>query len=101
LRIAPDADEAKQFVTIIHPFHPKKGQRFELIDCQRRWGQWQVYYYTEDRQQAFLPASWTDVGPKDPFVQQAQGRAIARFEDLLELATMMNTRDVNENKPTV
>ena len=60
----------------------------ELIDCQRRWGQWRVYYRTEDGQQAFLPASWTDAGPKDPFVEQAQGRAIARVEDLLELAKM-------------
>ena len=77
-----------QFFTITHPFHPKKGQRFELIDCQRRWGKWRVYHLTEDGQQAFLPASWTDVGPKDPFVEQAQGRAIARVEDLLELAKM-------------
>ena len=33
-----------------------------------------------------LPAAWTDLGPKDPFVDQAKGRAIARVEDLLELA---------------
>jgi hypothetical protein len=33
-----------------------------------------------------LPACWTDAGPKDPFVEQAQGRAIARLEDLLKLA---------------
>jgi hypothetical protein len=59
-----------------------------------------VYYLTEDGQQAFLPASWTDVGPKDPFVEQAQGRAIARIEDLLEL-TKMAARDVKENKPDV
>jgi hypothetical protein len=101
LRTAPDADEAKQFVTIVHPFHPKKGQRFELIDCQRRWGQWRVYYYTEDRQQAFLPASWTDAGPRDPFVEQAQGRAIARLQDVLELTTMMNPGAVKEIMPTV
>lgn len=35
-----------------------------------------------------LPASWTDVGPRDPFVEQSQGRAIARVEDLLELVKM-------------
>lgn len=34
----------------------------------------------------YLPAAWTDLGPKDPFVEQAKGRAIARVEDLLELA---------------
>ncbi len=100
MRTAPNGDKAKQFFTITHPFHPKKGQRFELIDCQRRWGQWRVYHLTEDGQQAFLPASWTDVGPKDPFVEQAQGRAIARVEDLLDLVTML-TRAVKEIKPNV
>jgi len=28
------------------------------------------------------------MGPPDPFVEQARGRAIARVEDLLELATL-------------
>lgn len=35
-----------------------------------------------------MPADWTDVGPKDPFVEQSQGRAIARVGDLLELVKM-------------
>ena len=47
-----------------------------------------MYYLTERGHTAFLPASWTDAGPKDPFVEQAQGRAVARIEDLLELAKM-------------
>jgi len=59
-----------------------------------------VYHFTEDGQQAFLPASWTDVGPKDPFVEQAQGRAIARVEDLLELVQMVR-RAVKEIKSHV
>ena len=63
-----------------------------MIDCQRRWGQWRVYYIAEDRQTAYLPAAWTDAGPKDPFVEQAQGRAVARVEDLLELARIVNPR---------
>jgi len=32
--------------------------------------------------------SWTDVGAKDPFVERARGRAIARFVDLIELVRM-------------
>jgi hypothetical protein len=35
-----------------------------------------------------MPAAWTDAGPKNPFVEQSQGRAIARVEDLLELVKM-------------
>jgi len=45
-----------------------------------------VYYLTVEGAVAYLPAAWTDVGPKDPFVAAAGGRAIARVEDLLELA---------------
>jgi len=100
VRTALNARAAKQFFTVTHPFHPWCGRRFELIDCQRRWGQWRVYYLTAEGNTAFLPASWTDVGPKDPFIEQSQGRATARVEDLLELVKM--TADaVNEIKPHV
>jgi hypothetical protein len=47
-----------------------------------------VYYLNAEKVTTYLPANWTDVGPKDPFVEQARGRAIARIEDLLELAKM-------------
>lgn len=36
-----------------------------------------------------MPAAWTDFGPKDPFVEQSQGRAVARVEDLLELVKLV------------
>jgi len=51
-----------------------------------------------------FPASWTDAGPLDPFVEQSAGRAIARGQDLLQLADMVQEiqeRAVNENKPYV
>jgi Family of unknown function (DUF5372) len=86
---APDANDTKQVFTVTHPFHPWRGRRFELIDRRQRWGQWRVYYVTESGCQSYLPASWTDAGVKDPFVEQAQGRAIARLEDLLQLAAMV------------
>jgi hypothetical protein len=100
VRTAPNANPTKQYFTITHPFHPWCGRQFELIDCQRRWGQWRVYYLSDEGNTAFMPASWTDAGPKDPFVEQSQGRAIARVEDLLELAKMAGG-SVKENKPKV
>jgi hypothetical protein len=54
VRTAPDANGVKQSFTVTHPFHPWRGRQFELVDCQRRWGQW-----------------------------QSQGRAVARVDDLL------------------
>ena len=89
-RTAPDANHAKQFFTVTHPFHPWRGRRFELINCERRWGQWRVFYVNEEGSLAYLPASWTDASPKDPFVEQARGRAVARLEDLLKLAEMVS-----------
>jgi len=47
-----------------------------------------VYYIAAEGQVAYLPASWTDAGPNDPFLEQGQGRTIARVEDLLALAKM-------------
>ena len=60
-----------------------------MIDVRRRWGQWRVYYITEEVPTSYLPASLTDAGSKDPFVEQAQGRAIARIGDLLELTKII------------
>lgn len=81
-------------------FHPWHGRRLELIELRRCWGQWRVFYLTEEGCMAYMPAAWTDAGPPDPFVEQAQGRAIARLEDLLELVEMVGG-SVKENKPNV
>ena len=59
-----------------------------------------MYFLTSDGNTAYLPAAWTDVGPKDPFVEQAQGRALARVEDLLELVKMASGA-VNQIKPNM
>jgi len=86
VRTAPKVNEAKRFFTVTHPFHPWRGRRFEFIDLRSRWGEWRVYYIAENGDSSYLPASWTDARGPDPFVAQAQGRAIARVEDLLALA---------------
>ena len=69
-----------------------------MVNCERRWGQWRVFYVNDEGELAYLPASWTDVGLRDPFVEQAAGRAIARWEDLKGLVTMAGN-SVKENPP--
>jgi hypothetical protein len=74
------------------------------VDCRQCWGQWRVFYYTEDRQLAYFPADWTDVGEADAFVILSRGRAVARVEDMLRLATLvrqLQAEGVKENKPDV
>ena len=74
------------------------------MDCRQCWGQWRVFYYTEDRQLAYFPADWTDVGEAVAFVILSRGRAVARVEDMLRLATLvrqLQAEGVKENKPDV
>ena len=99
---APRAQQPTQYFTVTHPFHPWRGQRIELIDCHRQWGQWRVNFLSEQGHRLYLPASWTDLGPRDPFVEQSQGRAIARVEDLLELAQMTasHVKEITPNMST-
>jgi hypothetical protein len=37
-----------------------------------------------------MPASWTSVGPADPFVEISAGRSPFRIVDLLELSDMIH-----------
>jgi len=95
---APSQRQPGRYFTITHPFHPWRGRRYEVLEHRREWGQWRVYYLTKTARRGFFPAAWTDLGPADPFVEQARGRAIARVEDLLEL-TQLVSGSVNEIKP--
>ncbi len=97
---APGGKQRIEYFTVTHPFHPWRGRRLELLDWRQQWGQWRVYYLTKAGHRGCFPASWTDLGPKDPFVEQARGRAIARVEDLVELAKMVG-ESVKEIKPQV
>ena len=74
------------------------------MDCRQCWGRWRVFYYTEDRQLAYFPADWTDVGEADAFVILSRGRAVAGVEDMLRLATLvrqLQAEGVKENRPDV
>jgi hypothetical protein len=89
LRTAPHAGDSKQYFRVTHPFHPWRGRLFEFVDCRLCWGEWRVFYYTEDGQVAYFPSAWTDAGQADPFVVLSAGRAVSRFEDLLRLVKLI------------
>src|SRR5437879_12048331 len=79
---APGSKQPARYFTITHPFHPWRGRRLELIDCQRQWGQWRVYYLTKTGRRALFSALWTDAGPQDALFQQARGPARSRVGDV-------------------
>ena len=71
-----------------HPFHPLKGQKFELVTYRHNWGEERVYYLNEAGELCLIPANFTDVIPPDPFVAASGGRSRLRIGDLLQLVTL-------------
>jgi len=78
---------------VTHPFHPRHGQQFELIEYRHAWGEERVYFLDSAGQVQRLPAAWTDAVGEDPFVAVAAGRSPLRVEDLLQLADLIERLD--------
>lgn len=72
-----------------HPFHPLRGQEFELLDYRTAWGEDRVYFHDAEGRLVRLPASWTDVLPPGPIVTVGAGRSPFRADDLLRLADLI------------
>jgi hypothetical protein len=87
---APQCDVAARTFQVTHPFHPRYGQRFEMVAYKSAWGEDRVYFHNESQQLTALPASWTDVVEADPVVAVAAGRAPFRANDLLEMVQLIH-----------
>jgi len=75
---------------VLHPFHPLRNQELELVGYAKAWGEDRVFYRVPGGDHVrTLPASWTDLGPTDPFVAVAAGRSLFRVDDLLRVALLM------------
>ena len=85
-----------------HPFHPWLGKEIEFNEDGESYGSRRLRYQREDGSIAFFPTKWTDQAGKDPFVEWAHRKAIARPEDLLELSELLrglSRNHVKENTP--
>jgi hypothetical protein len=84
------AGSDRQRFRITHPFHPLKGEEYELVGFAHTWGEHRVFFRKPaDQRVHSLPASWTDVEGPDPFVAQSAGRSLFRPADLLALADLI------------
>jgi Family of unknown function (DUF5372) len=70
---------------VTHPFHPLKGREFVLVTYRFNWGEDRVYFHDDAGLLSSIPAGWTSVSEKDPFVAMAEGRCVLRFVDAIEL----------------
>ena len=83
-------NQLRERFRITHPFHPRRGEEFELIRYHRSWGQVaSVEGRGESGQRIHLPLAWTDAAAADPFLAIAKGRSFFRVDDLLRLATLI------------
>jgi hypothetical protein len=74
---------------VTQPFHPLRGREFELVTCQKAWGEDWVFFRDETGQLRHVPVGWTSVAPPDPFKEAAAGRCRFRTEDLLRLVDLV------------
>jgi uncharacterized protein DUF5372 len=72
-----------------HPFHPLRGQAFELIEHRYIVAESYVYFQDEHGFLREVPAAWTDFVPPDVFVQSAAGRSPLHAGSLVELACLV------------
>jgi len=85
----PHSDGGDSFFEIVHPHHPQRGQRFQLVTYRHNWGEDRVYFHDAANRWTSIPAAWTTVVPADPFVVMAGGRCFFRYEDLLRLVDLV------------
>jgi hypothetical protein len=77
-------------VRITHPFHPLKGQTFEVISRSLHWGEDRVIYRAADGTLPSIAAAMTDMAQLDAFGRVAAGRAAFRTADLMALVALLD-----------
>jgi Family of unknown function (DUF5372) len=81
--------------TVTHPFHPAIGQRYELLERRKNWGEDRVFFYNAEGRHQSLPAAWTDLGELHLFVAATGGRSCfcaAAMLDLVRLVEALGQR---------
>jgi hypothetical protein len=81
-----------QVFTITHPFHPLRGQAFEVLAVRNNWGGDRVSYLDAKGRLRTLPIEWTDVLGSDPVITIGAGRALFRVDRLRQLRRLVDER---------
>jgi hypothetical protein len=89
-RIAYGDQHGAQVFTVTHPFHPLRGQTFDLLAVRNNWGGDRVSYAGPGGRLRTLPVEWTDVLEPDLVVTAGAGRACFRTDQLRELRKLVD-----------
>jgi len=79
-----------QVFTVTHPFHPLKGQTFEVLAVRNNWGGDRVSYLDAAGRLRTLPVEWTDAHGPDPVVMAGAGLAFFRADLLRHLRKLID-----------
>jgi hypothetical protein len=93
-RIADRGNGGAQVFTVTHPFHPLRGQSFDLLAVRNNWGGDRVSYVGTEGRLRTLPIEWTDVHAPDLIVTLGEGRACFRADLLRQLRVLLNEQAV-------
>ena len=93
----PIKDATDEVFRVTHPYHPLRGRVFSLADYSICWGEPRVFYTDGKGRLKSIPATWTSIGPVDPFVEISAGRSPFRVSDLLDLNQMIKGMKCNAN----
>ncbi len=91
-----DPKDASGWFTIIHPFHPLRGTRYELLERRKTWSTDRVFYFDSEGTQRSFATNLTDVVPPDAFLEASAGRAPFRLADLLELRERLDLQSAKK-----
>ena len=87
---APYVNQLKRCFTVTHPFHPLYQRQFELLSYRKSWGREYIDFRHENGEPGAIPLAWTDADQTDPFLTVAQGRAVFRVAELLQLVELID-----------
>lgn len=75
---------------VTHPFHPLKGQTFEVLAVRNNWGGDRVSYLDKTGRLRTLPVEWTDIHSPDLAMTIGQERACFRADLLRQLRSLID-----------
>lgn len=81
---------------VVHPFHPFRGQRFEVLKTRRVSGVETLIVRHPERGTCTLAREWTDWSEPSPYRVLGVSEPSFDFDSLLQLALFVNQLDERE-----
>ena len=98
MRTAPDNKSHLGWAEIRHPFHPLRGQRFQVLKARRITGIDTLLLRELDRGSFSIAREWTDWADPSPYDSLGQPRRRVDADSLLELAKLLEQLSKPEQK---